>query len=623
MSALYRAYEIALVLSAITGFGLSFILWTKARQAPGAKPLIGFVCGAAVGTLGWVSLALFGAAAALPAHLAIATAPLACACFVHFAFAFTRGDDDMRGSWLVAACYAVGAGITAGAWLRGVGTIKPWLEFPAYYHLDWYGWIIVTATTTFAGIGHLRLFLAWWSARPMRRRQLVATCIAALWGFVASVGFLFPNFGIDVFPLPAVLHPLFIVILVYGVLRYQIMDTNLWARRTLTWLMLMLVSGLTLAILVAAVAASGMAGEGVSFWRAWMYGSGGVLLAAVLLAPLGRLADRLVFPGGQTTEQDLAHWRSALGRASSWPALAETGRALLQERLRADIAVHIPGRVPDARAHSPLVPALVCERKDGQWHCAMKGWEDAPPGPRYVGQMLAAVLEDASARLEAAEQAAERESERLRQAHLAELGALAATVAHDLRNPLNIIAMAAAGSDKETRGEISAQLARMNHLISDLLDYSSAWKTEPRAIDLRDEIDGAVLGIAGTPIEVSADDALQIQADPRGLRRVFVNLLANARAAAGPAGRIRVAARRAGGEVLVDICDNGAGIPAEIRGRLFQPFVSRSPGGTGLGLAIAARIMQAHGGTIAVEERPGWSTCFTLRFPAAEMAKAS
>ena len=67
--------------------------------------------------------------------------------------------------------------------------------------------------------------------------------------------------------------------------------------------------------------------------------------------------------------------------------------------------------------------------------------------------------------------------------------------------------------------------------------------------------------------------------------------------------------------VLLHICDAGPGVPDEIRSRLFEPFASRSPGGTGLGLAIVARIMAAHGGSVALTERPPWSTCFTLRFP--------
>jgi signal transduction histidine kinase len=70
-------------------------------------------------------------------------------------------------------------------------------------------------------------------------------------------------------------------------------------------------------------------------------------------------------------------------------------------------------------------------------------------------------------------------------------------------------------------------------------------------------------------------------------------------------------------EVLLHVCDAGPGVPEEIRSRLFEPFASRSPGGTGLGLAIVARIMAAHGGSVALTERAPWTTCFTLRFPLA------
>ena len=65
------------------------------------------------------------------------------------------------------------------------------------------------------------------------------------------------------------------------------------------------------------------------------------------------------------------------------------------------------------------------------------------------------------------------------------------------------------------------------------------------------------------------------------------------------------------------MCDDGPGIPDDIRSRIFQPFVSRRAGGTGLGLAIVARIMEAHGGAVALGEKPGWTTCITLTLPAA------
>jgi signal transduction histidine kinase len=180
-------------------------------------------------------------------------------------------------------------------------------------------------------------------------------------------------------------------------------------------------------------------------------------------------------------------------------------------------------------------------------------------------------------------------------ARLAELGALAATVAHDLRNPLNIIGLAVAECDPAVRGEVRVQTARMEALVRDLLDYAKPWRVEPT-------------WLAGAEVPAR----LAVWADPPRLRQALVNLIANASAAGG---RTMVIAEATGEGVLVHVCDDGAGVPEAIRATLFQPFVSRSGEGTGLGLAIVAKVMDAHGGTVTLSERPGWTTCFTLRFP--------
>jgi signal transduction histidine kinase len=104
------------------------------------------------------------------------------------------------------------------------------------------------------------------------------------------------------------------------------------------------------------------------------------------------------------------------------------------------------------------------------------------------------------------------------------------------------------------------------------------------------------------------------------LGQALFNLFDNAREAIksnGPNGRVHIDARYAAiGSLELLICDNGTGVPGEIRDTLFQPFVSKRSDGTGLGLAIVAKIMQAHGGSVRLGQQPGWTTCFVLTFPA-------
>ena len=112
-----------------------------------------------------------------------------------------------------------------------------------------------------------------------------------------------------------------------------------------------------------------------------------------------------------------------------------------------------------------------------------------------------------------------------------------------------------------------------------------------------------------------------IAGDPRRVEQALTNLLENARAASGAESgadtpvAVHIDAEQLADAVLLHVCDDGHGVPEEIRHRLFEPFASRSPGGTGLGLAIVARTLAAHGGSVALTQRPPWTTWFTLSFP--------
>jgi signal transduction histidine kinase len=260
----------------------------------------------------------------------------------------------------------------------------------------------------------------------------------------------------------------------------------------------------------------------------------------------------------------------------------------------------------------------VCTRSDDGWHSRLLGWDAAPPGPRQVAELFGSVVAEAAARVEQAQQIAARERERQLQARLAELGSLAATVAHDIRNPLNIISMAVATAPADTRREVAEQVGRISHLTRDLLDYAKPWKLAAARVDLAAHVRAAALRWPGVTLGPGLEGVLEVDADLRRVDQALTNLLENARiAGSGEAEPIHIDADRGdGGAVRLHVCDDGPGVPEEIRARLFEPFASRSPGGTGLGLAIVARIMAAHGGSVALTERPPWRTCFTLRFPA-------
>lgn len=129
----------------------------------------------------------------------------------------------------------------------------------------------------------------------------------------------------------------------------------------------------------------------------------------------------------------------------------------------------------------------------------------------------------------------------------------------------------------------------------------------------------------GRPISVDleVEGEVAIEGWPNELREVFTNLVLNAVDALPSGGVIRLAARPRGGEVVAEVTDNGIGMSAETRERVFEPFFStKGEGGSGLGLAIVFGIVERHGGTIAVESVPGGGTTFRLTFPAASRGDA-
>jgi len=597
----------ALALALAESLALAGVLQLRVRGVAGGLQLVIFLVGVAVWIAGSELPAWFGPGAIPVATRMIALSSLTAAVFLHFTISFTKAKVP-RGA--IFACYALGAATTLLAILYPPGDFGPWAGFDYVFKPNRLGWAVGMMWALFGTLGHLILALSWFGQSAARRRQLVAVCLASGLGLASMSGYAFVAVGIAIYPFPLLLLPLYPLILVYGILRYELMVENAWARRALAFTLL---AGCGV-VLVGALAVIPLPiGSSAGIWTAR---AAIVVLAMALVDPMRRLATRIVYPGLQITDELLSTWRQKLDPQLSYEELAVEAAEILSRQLRMAIAVTV---APDASPRGGAVATITCSKLSGRWRCTLSGWEGSPPGPIYGAHAFGAVLAEAASHLEHAQELAARERETQQQARLAELGALAATVAHDIRNPLNIISMAAAGSPPELRKEISIQVQRISRLAQDLLDYSKSWRFEPRKLDLALEVRRAAVQYPGVALAPALDNALEVWSDPQRLNQALVNLLDNAVAAypdGTPAISIGIDADQLpDGGTRLHICDGGQGVPPAIRDSLFQPFVSRGPNGTGLGLAIVAKVMAAHQGTVELTERPGWKTCFSLSFP--------
>ncbi|MGE0682795.1 MAG: ATP-binding protein [Candidatus Binatia bacterium] len=213
---------------------------------------------------------------------------------------------------------------------------------------------------------------------------------------------------------------------------------------------------------------------------------------------------------------------------------------------------------------------------------------------------------------------------------LAAIGQLAATVAHEIRNPITGAKCLLQQVEDELSGSAQSKeyvqlaledLERVERSVNQLLTFARKEEFHFSEVEVMELVKLTAQRFAPeaqrpeTLVRVQEHPPLQASIDEEKIRRVLMNLLINAADAVNGNGRVEVAVSASGPEVEIRVSDNGCGLSPEEQAKIFEPFFTTKEKGTGLGLAIAKKIVEGHGGRITAASMPGQGTTFIVTLP--------
>jgi len=224
----------------------------------------------------------------------------------------------------------------------------------------------------------------------------------------------------------------------------------------------------------------------------------------------------------------------------------------------------------------------------------------------------------------------QKQEELIQAAKFATIGELSTAIAHEIRNPLSGISVALqlqknerlTKAQKETIDDVLSEIDRLNRIITDLLAFAKPHPPIFTKVSPNDLVERAV-GVVSPILEekniemnLSFDKNLpEFIVDPEQIQQVILNLTINAVDAIKDQGKMQISTKRDNGNIIIEVKDNGIGIPQKNLDRLFYPFFTTKGAGTGLGLSISKSIIEGHKGTINVESKVNKGSVFSVVLP--------
>lgn len=615
-------FEVAMLVSSVCGFLVAAWLLWRARKQGDLQALAGFAIMMAIWCFGHV--VLFQGYETVGIHIILAN-PLMPTFFLHFAIRFVNSGaaKEVMLDRLLQAIpwfYGTSFAVVLQSWWMGAGDAIGTLDTRSFFIFTDAGTWNLAYTVLIGMLAHGVLLFGWYRHSGNKKRSILAMFGVGAWGLLLATSFVFPSFGISWFPYPMLLLPTYLLLLVYAVVRYQILSVNAFANRALLWVAMMLVILCLIAVISVVSGRVGLqALADVPSWQLWLYSVLMLVMSALIYQPLNRLISRVIYPGAVLNETVLEVWSSQLKEAQDWTQLIGIGERLLSSQIRQNVDIRLDSVDEEPKVNGQTL-ALSVFRSESGWRFLLIGWNDASPGMRLTAEVFGSLFSTSCGLLERSLALAAAERKRLDEQHLVELGSLSAAMAHELRNPLNIIAMAAYDSPPETRQHIQTQLKRADRLVSDMLVYSGGLTLQISATPLRALVKSIVAQaqLEGVSCEVNIAESIILEADPQRLQQVFINLIDNAVAFLRnqPDGQLCIEATMNEDAVEIHVHNNGPEIDDSLKGEaLFQPFMTKRAGGSGLGLAIVRRIVDAHGGRIQHRTDTVWPVTFELILP--------